>query len=125
MDVVARAVRKAMGELVGSEALSRSVARRPSPELVCALIIATTCATPSTVDNTVLLVAAGTTALPGFPASDLLDDQGPWQQALPAAADLGAPVGLFNQRTAEHGLRAPAALLDKGGWPALWRRAHR
>ena len=123
MDVVARAVRKAMGELVGGEALARSVARRPTPELVCALIIATTCS--STVANTVRLVPAGTTAVPGFPTTDLLDDHGPWQHALPAAADLGAPVELFGQRVAEHGLLVPAALLDRGGWPALWHRAHR
>jgi hypothetical protein len=125
MDVVARAVRKAMGELVGSEALARSVARRPSPELVCALVIATTCAIPSTVDDTVRLVAPGTTAVPGFPTTDLMDEHGPWRNALAAAADLGAPMELFGQRTAEHGLLVPAALLDKGGWPTLWRRAHR
>jgi hypothetical protein len=125
MDVVARAVRKAMGELVGGEALARSVARRPSPELVCALVIATTCAISSTVDHTVRLVAAGTTAVPGFPATDLLDEDGPWQHALAAAVDLGAPAESFGERIAEHGLLVPAALLDKGGWPALWRRAHR
>ena len=44
MDVVARAVRAAMGELVGDDVLARSVAHRPSTELVCALAIATTCA---------------------------------------------------------------------------------
>jgi hypothetical protein len=125
MDVVARAVRAAMGELVGAEALARSVARRPSPELLCALIIATTCAGNSTVDRTVRLVAAGTTAVPGFPATDLLDEHGPWQHARAAAADLGAPVASFGRRIAEHGLLVPAALLDNGGWPTLWRRAHR
>jgi hypothetical protein len=125
MDVVARAVRKAMGELVGDEALARSVARRPTPELVCALVVTTTCTSRSTVDGTVSLMPAGTTTVPGFPTTDLLDEQGPWQQALPAAADLGAPVELFGQRVAEHGLLVPAALLGRGGWPALWRRAHR
>jgi hypothetical protein len=124
MDVVARAVRKAMGALAGDDALARSVARRPSPELVCALAIATTCADPSTVDA-VVLVAAGITAVPGFPATDLFDEQGPWQQSLTAAADLGAPVESFGERVAEHGLLVPAALLGRGGWPALWHRAHR
>jgi hypothetical protein len=124
MDVVARAVRKAMGELVGDEALARSVGRRPSPELVCVLAIATTCAIPSTVDDTVRLMTAGTTAVPGFPATDLFDEHGPWQHALAAAADLGAPVELFGRRIAEHGLLVPAALLGRGGWAALWRRAH-
>jgi len=67
----------------------------------------------------------GTTAVPGFPATDLLDGDGPWQRALPAAAELGAPVRSFDARLAEHGLLAPAALLGRGGWPALWQRAHR
>jgi hypothetical protein len=123
MEVVARAVRKAMGELVGDDALARSVARRPSPELVCALVIATTCALTSTVD-TVLLVAPGTTAVPGFPATDLFDEHGPWQHAIAAAADLGTPAELFGARAAEHGVLVPAALLGRGGWPALWHRAH-
>lgn len=125
MDVVGRAIRTAMGELAGTDALARSVARRPSPELVCALAIATTCVAQSTKDNTVQMVTAGTTVVPGFPASDLFDEHGPWQQALAAAAELGAPVHLFGQRIAEQGLLIPAALLGKGGWPALWRRAHR
>jgi hypothetical protein len=125
MDVVARAVRTAMGVLLGSDALARSVARRPTPELVCALAIATTCATRSTMDDVVQLVAARKTTVPGFPVTDLSDEHGPWQHAMPAAADLGAPVDLFAERIAEHGLLIPAALLGKGGWPALWSRAHR
>jgi hypothetical protein len=63
--------------------------------------------------------------VPGFPASNLFDEQGPWQQALASAADLGAPVESFAEHIADHGLLAPAALLGRGGWPALWRRAHR
>jgi len=124
MDVVARATRKAMGELVGDDTLARSVARSPTPELLCALIITTTC-DMSAVDNRVRLTAAGTTAAPGFPSTDLLDKNGPWQHALAAAADLGAEVESFGPRIAEHGLLAPAALLGAGGWAALWRRAHR
>ncbi|TDV54188.1 hypothetical protein [Actinophytocola oryzae] len=123
MDVVARTVRKAMGDLVGSETLYRSAARNPSVEFLCALVIATTC-TPTSQD-TVRLVAPGATAVPGFPATDLSDEQGPWQQALPAAAELGTPVDSFDQRIAEDGLRVPTALLDRGGWPALWHRARR
>lgn len=122
MDTVARAVRKAIGTLIADAALSRSVARRPTPELLCALTIATTCATAN---GTVRLMAAGATAVPGFPTTDLFDEHGPWQQALAAAADLGAPVDLFDQRIAEHGLLVPEALLGRGGWPALWHRAHR
>ncbi|HEX6354792.1 hypothetical protein [Actinophytocola sp.] len=125
MDDVARAVRKAMGELAGDDALARSVARRPSRELLCALVIATTCTPPSTVDNRVRLVVPGTTTVPGFPATDLFDEDGPWQHAIASAAELGAPVALFGQRVAEHGLFIPAALLGRGGWPALWSRAYR
>ncbi|GLZ30940.1 hypothetical protein Lesp02_31290 [Lentzea sp. NBRC 105346] len=124
MDVVARAVRAAMGGLTGDDALARSVARRPSAELLCALAIATTC-NRSTMDGAVQVVAARKTTVPGFPTSDLSDEHGPWQNALPAAAELGAPVELFWQRVAEHGLLIPAALLPKGGWATLWRRAHR
>jgi hypothetical protein len=98
------------------------VARRPTSELVCALVIATTC--DSTVDA-VRVTAPGTTAVPGYPATDVLDEQGPWQRSLPAAADLGAPVATFEAAVAERGLHAPATLLGKGGWAALWSRAHR
>jgi hypothetical protein len=125
MDVVARAVRAAMGELLGSGALARAVARRPSHELVCALVIATTCAAPGAVDDTVPVVPPGTAAVPGFPATDLFDEHGPWQRALPAAAELGAPVESFRRQITDRGLLAPAGLLGRGGWTALWRRAHR
>ncbi|MET9631250.1 hypothetical protein ABZX92_27685 [Lentzea sp. NPDC006480] len=122
LDVVSRSLRTALGCLIADETLTRSVARSPSPELLCALVIATTCAPQSTTDT---VAAAGKTAVPGFPASDLSDEDGPWQNALAAAAELDAPVDLFWERVAEHGLLIPAALLGKGGWPALWSRAHR
>jgi hypothetical protein len=77
------------------------------------------------VGDTARVMDAGTAAVPGFPATDLLDERGPWQRALPAAAELGAPVGAFGRRIDEHGLLAPAALLGRGGWVALWGRAHR
>ena len=123
MDVVGRATRRAMGALLDDEALAKSVARRPSPNLVCAMTIATTCA-PSTA-TAVQVTEAGVTAVPGFPSTDLLDEQGPWQQAMAGAADLGAQVDTFATRVAEHGLLTPSALLGKGGWQALWQRAHR
>jgi hypothetical protein len=122
MDVVARALCTAMGTLA-TDALARSVARRPSPELVCALAIATTCR--STSDQTVQVAERGKVSVPGFPASDLSDEHGPWQRAFPAAAELGAPVDVFWEGVADHGLLVPAALLGKGGWQALWSRAHR
>jgi hypothetical protein len=122
MDVVARAIRAAMGELPGDDSLARSIARRPSTELVCALAIATTCAGSH---GTVQVAGARKTVVPGFPASDLSDEDGPWQAAMSAAAELGAPVDVFWERIAEHGLVVPAALVGTGGWPALWNRAHR
>ncbi|MEV6237861.1 hypothetical protein [Lentzea sp. NPDC051838] len=122
LDVVSQALRTALGRLLTDEALIRSVARRPSPELLCALTIATTCAPQSTTDT---IVPARKTAVPGFPSSDLSDEHGPWQHALTAAAELGAPVDVFWDQVAEHGLLVPAGLLGKGGWPALWSRAHR
>ncbi|RZS30570.1 hypothetical protein EV193_11691 [Herbihabitans rhizosphaerae] len=123
MDVVARTVRAAVGDLVRADdtALIESVTRRPSPELVCALAITVTCADQSTVDNLVRVVPATSTEVPGFPATDLLDENGPWQRARAAAIELGAPVEL----SAERGLLVPARLLGNGGWPALWSRAHR
>ncbi|MGW6930446.1 hypothetical protein ACWGE0_10310 [Lentzea sp. NPDC054927] len=123
LDVVARSVRTAMGDLIADDVLARAVAHRPSTELVCALAIATTCS--STTDNTVQVAAARKVSVPGFPASELNDPHGPWQNALPAAAELGAPVELFWEHIASRGLLVPAALLGKGGWPALWSRAHR
>ncbi|MEV8443742.1 hypothetical protein AB0425_40760, partial [Actinosynnema sp. NPDC051121] len=125
MDVVARAVRVAMGRLIGDDVLARSVAQRPSTELVCALAIATTCTVESTKDGVVRVVAAREKAVPGFPSSDLFDEHGPWRDAMASAAELGAPVERFPDRVARHGLLVPAALLGKGGWPALWQRAHR
>ncbi|WP_370949521.1 hypothetical protein AB5J62_18800 [Amycolatopsis sp. cg5] len=122
MDVVARAVRVAMGELIGEDALARSVALRPSIELVCVLAIAATCTPQSTMEQ---VAEPRKVLLPGFPASDLSDEDGPWQRAMPMAAELGAPVETFWDHIAEHGLLVPAALLGKGGWPALWRRTHR
>jgi len=125
MDSVARSVRAAMGELVGADALARSVARSPSPELVCALAIATTCAAESIKANVVQVVAKRRIKVPGYPATQLFDEDGPWQAALAGAAELGAPVDLFAEHIAEHGLLIPAALLGRGGWQALWSRAHR
>lgn len=123
MDVVARAIRAAMGELVGDDALARSVAHRPSTELLCVLAIATTCTAGS--HDTVQVTGARKTAVPGFPASDLSDEDGPWRAATAAAAELGAPVDVFWEHIAEHGLVVPAALVGASGWPALWSRAHR
>jgi hypothetical protein len=125
MDVVARAIRAAMGNLAQDDALIRSVASRPSTELVCVVAIATTCGPKSTKDNPVQVTARKKTTVPGFPTSTLNDQQGPWQHALAAAAELGVPVEEFWSGVAEHGLLVPAALLGKGGWPALWARAHR
>ena len=85
--------------------------------------IAATCG--ESAQDCVAVAGPKKTAVPGFPACDLADPHGPWQRALPAAADLGAPVELFRDRVAAHGLLVPAAWLGRGGWPALWSRLHR
>ncbi|MEU3649860.1 hypothetical protein AB0E59_41270 [Lentzea sp. NPDC034063] len=125
LDVVGRSLRAAIGELATDDLLVRSVARNPVADLVCALIIAITCASKSTEDGTVPLTAPGKFLVPGFPVSDLSDQDGPWQRSMASATELGAPVELFWERVADHGLLAPALLLGRGGWAGLWRRAHR
>lgn len=125
LDVVARSVRAAIGELATDDVLARSVARNPVADLVCALIIAVTCASRSTEDDSVRLTEPGKLLVPGFPVSDLSDQDGPWQRSMASATELGASVEVFWERVADHGLLAPAPLLGRGGWAGLWHRAHR
>jgi hypothetical protein len=63
--------------------------------------------------------------VPGFPASALHEETGPWASAWPDAQELGAARESFWDRIAEHGLLVPAGWLSPGGWPALWQTAHR
>ncbi|WP_214403154.1 hypothetical protein, partial [Pseudonocardia lacus] len=66
MDAVGRAVRRAMGELHATGAPALTVVRDPPRELLCALVIAATCAGPA--DGTVRLTAPGASAVPRLPA---------------------------------------------------------
>ncbi len=63
--------------------------------------------------------------MPGYPATTLNDESGPWQQALPHARELGADTSAFWNQIAENGLRVPASWLTGGSWTSLWARAHR
>ncbi|OLF19434.1 hypothetical protein BU204_00460 [Actinophytocola xanthii] len=124
LDVLARSLRAALGTLAMDGTLLRSVAEHPSPELVCALVVRTTCDS-SPGEEVTPLTAPGTTEVPGFPPSDLRDDNGPWRRALPAAAELAARVELFDRQVAARGLCAPRALLAGEDWPTFWQRTHR
>ncbi|GAA2123384.1 hypothetical protein [Actinomadura napierensis] len=124
LDLVARRVRAAVGRLAVQDdpAVARAVAHRPTEPLLCALAVLVTCAAPDVPLATV--VPPREIAVPGYPATTLEDEDGPWRRALPDAAELGADTGLFWDEVAEHGLRVPASWLGAGGWTALWSRAH-
>ncbi|MFI6594713.1 hypothetical protein ACIBHX_00620 [Nonomuraea sp. NPDC050536] len=109
MELVARRIRWTIG--------TPSHLRGAGTQVLCALVIAATArgeGTPITVP--------GETAVPGYPASDLADPAGPWQQALDGAVELGADLDAFWERVLESGLLVPETWLD-GGWPTLWSRA--
>ncbi|MBO2463185.1 hypothetical protein [Actinomadura violacea] len=124
LDLAGRRVRAAIGRLALQDdpAVSRAVAHRPAGPLLCALAVLVTCAAPEIPLATV--VPPRKIHVPGYPASTLKDEDGPWQRALPGAAELGADTGAFWDATAAHGLRVPASWLGAGGWTALWSRAH-
>ncbi|NEA21687.1 hypothetical protein, partial [Actinomadura bangladeshensis] len=90
--------------------------------LLCALAVAVTCSAPGA--DLAVVAPPRTVTVPGYPATSLADEDGPWQRALPAARELGADTSVFWDEIAEHGLRVPASWLAHGGWPALWSRAH-
>lgn len=118
LGLVGLRVRAALGDLVRADdpVLARAVSRRPAAALLCALATAATCASCGDIQVT----APGSTAVPGYPAGDLCDPEGPWQRGLPVARELGADTEGFG----EQGLYVPASWLGAGGWPALWARAH-
>ncbi|MFD0905992.1 hypothetical protein, partial [Actinomadura sediminis] len=124
-DLAARRVRRALGLLAVRDdpALARAVRRRAAAPPLCALTVHVTCARP----EIPLAVIAGPrrATVPGFPATSLADEDGPWRSAFPAVRELGTDTGGFWDEVAEHGLRAPASWLAAGGWPVLWARAHR
>ncbi|MBO2445696.1 hypothetical protein J4573_01195 [Actinomadura barringtoniae] len=125
MDVVARRVRAALGVLAreNDPALARAVVRRATPEALCALAVTITCRAPET--ELAQVAPPRIVTMPGYPASELNDEEGPWQRALPAARELGADTEAFWGQVSAHGVRVPAAWVGAGGWPALWGQAHR
>jgi hypothetical protein len=124
LDLVARRVRRAIGLLAVRDApvIARAFAKPTAEPLLCALSIATTCAAPDI--RLVPVAPPRTTSVPGYPATTLEDEEGPWQRALPAARELGTDTAVFWDEIAEHGLRVPESWLAHGGWAALWSRAH-
>ncbi|MFI0368966.1 hypothetical protein ACH35V_13870 [Actinomadura sp. 1N219] len=126
LDLAGRRARLAIGVLAVQDdpALAAAVARRTTAPLLCALTVAVTCAAPETELATV--TAPRSVRVPGFPATALDDDDGPWRRrALAVARELGADTTRFWDEIAAHGLRVPASWLPPGGWTALWARAHR
>ncbi|MER7277703.1 hypothetical protein ABT369_25010 [Dactylosporangium sp. NPDC000244] len=123
VEVVSRRVRRAAGTLLrgGSPVLA---GRRPEGigvAMLCACALAVT----SWAGPGVAVAGPRRVTVPGFPASALHDEDGPWQAAWPDAVELGADRDVFWERIAEHGLLVPAAWVGAGGWVALWTRAHR
>jgi hypothetical protein len=66
-----------------------------------------------------------TLTVPGYPATALNDEDGPWQRAFPDARELGVGTAAVWEEIAERGLRVPASWLAADGWMALWARAHK
>ncbi|MDL4817801.1 hypothetical protein [Actinomadura opuntiae] len=124
LDLVARRVRAAIGRLAVQDdpAVARAVAHRPTEPLLCALAVLVTCAAPDV--PLAIVVPPRKIAVPGYPATTLKDEDGPWRRALPDAAELGADTALLWDEVAARGLRVPASWLGAGGWTALWSRAH-
>ncbi|WP_329114038.1 hypothetical protein [Streptomyces sp. NBC_01465] len=124
-DLMSLRVRAALGRLMhdGDAVLARAMAGHTTVPLLCAAAVTVNCRTPTT--ELTQVTPPRTVTVPGFPSTDLADAEGPWQQALPAARELGADTTVWWDHIAEHGLRIPTAWLGAGGWPALWSRAHR
>jgi hypothetical protein len=57
---------------------------------------------------------SGTVAVPGYPATALDDEGGPWQRSFSDASELGADTSVFWDQVAERGLRIPASWLAGG-----------
>ncbi|MEU6753956.1 hypothetical protein ABZ914_47685, partial [Spirillospora sp. NPDC046719] len=124
LDLAARRVRAAIGRLAVRDdpAVARAVGHRTTEPLLCALTVLVTCAAPEI--PLAGVVPPRKVHVPGYPATTLKDEDGPWRRALPDAAELGADTGSFWDALAGRGLRVPASWLGAGGWTALWARAH-
>lgn len=123
-DLMARRVRRAIGALAVRDdpVIADALAKPAAEPLLCALAVAVTCSAPDA--DLAVVAPPRTVTVPGYPATSLADEDGPWQRALPAARELGTDTSVFWDEIAEHGLRVPASWLAHGGWPALWSRAH-
>jgi hypothetical protein len=118
-------VRGAIGNLAlhDDPVIARSLAGRATEPLLCALTVMIICRAPGI--GLLTVAPPRTVTVPGYPATALNDEAGPWQRALPDARELGADTVAFWDEVAEHGLRVPASWLAGDGWPALWARAHK
>ncbi len=125
LDLVARSVRRAIGDLAcrDDQVIARALAVRTTEPLLCALTVMITCRAPEI--DLMAVVPPSTVTVPGYPATALDDESGPWQRGFPAARELGADTSVFWDEIAKHGLRVPASWLTHGGWAPLWTRAHR
>ncbi|GAB2534175.1 hypothetical protein [Nocardia heshunensis] len=132
MDLIAHRIRAAIGRLARRDdpALAHALTHHPTPDLLCPLILATTCAPPHHIPLTQITPPRALT-IPGFPTTTLDDPEGPWHTAWPATLELGlTPTDLgpdrehFWTHLADHGLLIPTTWLPTGGWPTLWSRAY-
>jgi hypothetical protein len=124
-DRAARGVRRAIGQLAirDDPVIARALAGRATEPLLCALTVMIICCAP--VIELTTVAPPRKITVPGYPATALDDENGPWQRALPHARELGADTSAFWDEVAEHGLRVPGSWLAGGNWAALWARAHR
>jgi len=135
VDLVARRLRAALGRLARADdpVVAAAVVRDADTAMLCALVLAVSTAPGRPAALTRITEPRGV-AVPGFPASTLDDEAGPWRSAWPDAVELGADgfvTGAEADGTGVAGLVAPIGLamptswLGRGGWPALWARAAR
>jgi hypothetical protein len=89
--------------------------------MLCALVLAVTSWGS---DSATSVAPQRVQTVPGFPATSLADDDGPWQRAWADAVELGAYADVFWDQIAATGLLVPTAWLGASGWPALWARAN-
>lgn len=91
LDLTARGVRRAIGRLARRDdpVIARGLAGRAIEPLLCALTIMITCRAPAIGLTQVSPPCVVT--VPGYPATVLPDENGPWWRALPYAASW-API---------------------------------
>ena len=104
-DLVARGVRRAIGDLAcdDDKVIAHALASRTTEPLLCALTVTVTCRAPGI--DLMAVVAPRMVAVPGYPATALDDETGPWQRAFAAASELGADTSVFWDAVAEHGVQ--------------------